>query len=245
MRRSWPTKGCCAMEKKKFHAWVLLAVSFPLTKTYVNAVLHQNHSYLRALLPPRHNLVIPSTSPLHMSCRHLRTDSLTDTTRTTGPSSSSPYQPHTHDGRPRLITSLRGARGITHSGLSVKAPCQKHEQATEYSGKNRNIKIGDKSFEMWQSSNIWDWQNSKFHSWGNLRAGWAEGMAATVRSTIYFLPRFLSEDINIKIHRNIILIVVLCVWKSSLILGAEQGLRLPDVGCRGWLLNYLTTRLQL
>jgi hypothetical protein len=37
----------------------------------------QAHYYLRVLLSQRQNWMMPSTNPHHMSCRHLRSDSLT------------------------------------------------------------------------------------------------------------------------------------------------------------------------
>jgi len=55
------------------YAWVLLAILYPVDTTQPMPA----HYYLQALLSPRQNLMMPSTIPLHMSNRHLRSASLT------------------------------------------------------------------------------------------------------------------------------------------------------------------------
>jgi hypothetical protein len=145
----------------------------------------QAQYYLQALLSPRQNLMMPSTSPLHMSCRHLRSDSLTQRallvpvaalTRTHARARAHTHthththttHTHTHTPafRPWLEVSSR-ARAITQGGQYVTGPFQMLKLAIEYAGRNHKIKTDHKSSETWQSSNIFEWHKSQLHSWGN------------------------------------------------------------------------------
>jgi len=133
------------------YALVLLAVLFPVDTTYASSVLLTGSSFTAPELDDTVHHSAPHVIPPPTVC-------LTDTTRTSGPSSSS--YPHTHTGThislPRLMTSRSRARAITQGGQYVTAPFQMFDLAIEYAGRNPNIKTDHKSSEKWQSSNIFE-----------------------------------------------------------------------------------------